>query len=158
MTNFQVLIWYPKYIWRNFPHMLTAPFCQVVLGWLSFGYLNSEANTVFGALRVSHISNPPFISHNLVSGSNPTRSLPGLIWFHHPIPDHHPIIHTDPPVDRWLNPPEALGDFTFWRHMEPSYAAISMASYTEAEFVSVRWMVCLLSGKGWFPMGNGGFS
>ena len=32
----------------------------------------------------------------------------------------------------------ALGDFTFWRHMEPSYAAISMASYTEVDPSSTR--------------------
>lgn len=70
---------------------------------------------------------------------NPYRGL-----FDFPsIPDHHPITH-HPGL-----PTEALGDFTFWRHMEPSYAAISMASYTEAESVGPMDGV-LLSGKGCF--------
>jgi len=34
---------------------------------------------------------------------------------------------------------EAMGDFTFWAHMEPSYMAVSMASYTEA--LGNRWEI-----------------
>lgn len=32
----------------------------------------------------------------------------------------------------------AMGDFTFWAHMEPSYMAVSMASYTEVDPSSTR--------------------
>ena len=73
-----------------------------------------------------------------------------IVVYFFPIHPSHPVTQSlhpfTPSVCHWFTT-EALGDFTFWRHMEPSYAAISMASYTEAvgSDCDVGWKTRLLA-------------